>query len=51
MSLNDEKVSIPRGTTGIITYLLLKKMLGSEAVPFIITSTYFMGKGIFLDWM
>jgi len=29
------------GTTGIITYLLLKYNIGNDDVPFNITSTYF----------
>jgi hypothetical protein len=38
-----EVVSISRGTTGMITYLLLKNMFGNDALPFKITSTYFKG--------
>lgn len=49
--LKDEWVSIPKGTTGIITSLLLKKMLGNEAEPLKTTSTYLSGSSIFLDWM
>lgn len=43
MILNDENVSIPKGTTGIITYRLLKYIFGREAVPLRITSTYLSG--------
>ena len=34
-----------------MTYLLLKKIFGSEAVLFIITSTYLRSWVIFLEWI
>jgi hypothetical protein len=46
-----EEVSMSKGTTGIITYLLLKNKFGREAVPFKMTSTYFNGSANFEEVM
>jgi hypothetical protein len=40
---------MPNGVTGMITYRLLKKMLGKEAVPLRMTSTYLRGWVILVE--
>lgn len=41
--LNEDTVYISNGTTGIMTYRLLKNRFGRDDVPLKITSTYFRG--------